>query len=272
MKNFFLAFCLFPLTLLNAQSLSGTWACGPAEGQYFEKETIYFSPGGYYYLVQDHVKLEWQEEAMRDISCGIYYLENNTLLLIDLQKDTKYEYQFSGNPQGRFRLSANGLTWTYDRESGSQLTAEMRHTVSSWETYRKLEGNWRSAESTLKFIPSQGIAIIRSNTDADHFKWGYFAIDGDLLILRDISPEEAEFYRGRITGLSRNRFDLTSSADGYQEVFTYQSTLDLDELETAMVSQYMTMMHRLNMSIIGAMNGTRYIWKRVDEYGNEWDW
>ena len=45
---------------------------------------------------------------------------------------------------------------------------------------------------------------------------------------------------------------------------------NLDETELMMVNQYMQMNHRTSMAAIDMIDGVQdFIWKRVDEYGNE---
>lgn len=250
-------------------SIAGTWTCGPAGDQNFQKETIVLTADGLFYGLQEYPQYEFYHQDP-NVFLGIYTFDGKTLTLIDLKSDTRSSYQIQTLGSGGFTMyqKESGLTWRYTYQGQGVLNNSQKTQLLSWENYRKLGGAWRSDTETLKFIPSQGLIIIRRHDDANYFNWGTYTINGNELIVNNIDAEQAVFYRGTLSEFTKKQIKLTHNAGG-SDVYKFQGDLNLDETEVYMVKEYMSMMHRITMSIIDLMDGQQdYIWKRVDKYGN----
>lgn len=266
--NFF--FLFFIASTLTAQtSLVGAWVCPLDQSQGYDNETIIFTEDGYYYSTLSY--LNGAEYGIGpDIYLGVYEFDGSTLSIYDVKNDTRKSFPISALNGSGFQLYNKEVDqhFQYHYTGKGVLDQTQRATLLSWENYRKLGGAWKSSASILKIIPSLGIAIVRVPDNPDFFRWGHYVVDGNKLTLKEISAEEAVFYTGTIT--SCNRDGLTLLNDGETERFRSQGELKLDETEIMMVQQYMNMNHRLNMTAIDMIDGRQdFIWKRVDEYGNE---
>lgn len=265
-----LLFFLLVASSLSAQtSISGTWMCPLDKSQGYDNETITFTEDGYYCSILSY--LNGAEYGIGpDIFLGIYEFDGSTLSIYDIKNDTRKRFPITALNTRGFQLSnqETGERFQYHYKGKGDLDRNQRAELLSWENYRKLGGAWKSSGSILKVIPSLGIIIIRVPGNPDFFRWGHYIVNGNELTIRDISAEEAVFYTGTITEFNRKDFTLLNN--GEEEHFRFEGNLNLDETETMMVQQYMNMNHRLTMSTIDMMDGVQdYIWKWVDEYGNE---
>lgn len=265
----FLTLIAFGFNTKAQNSIVGTWTCGPAGDQNFQKETLILTADGLFYGLQEYPQYEFYHQDP-EVFLGIYTFDGKTLTLIDLKSDTRSAYQIQSLGGRGFTMSQkeSGLNWRYTYQGQGVLNGSQKTQLLSWENYRKLGGAWRSNTETLKFIPSQGLLIIRLHNDANYFNWGTYTINGNELVVNNIDAGQAVFYRGTISEFSQKGFKLTGST-GDTGVYKFQGDLNLDETEIYMVKEYMSMMHRITMSIIDLMDGQQdYIWKRVDKYGN----
>lgn len=269
------AFFYFPLFVLLASSLAaqssiaGAWVCPLDKNEGYDSETLIFTGDGYFYSILSF--LNGAEYGIEPVAgMGMYEFDGSTLTLYDLKNDTRNSFPISALSSNSFLLYNQEARENnrYHYKGKGVLDENQRAAILSWENYRKLGGAWRSAGTILKVMPSLGIMIIRLPGDPDFFRWGHYAVNGNELTLKDISTEEAVFYTGAITEIGRN--SLTLLNNGEEEHFRFQGELNLDETEAMMVQQYMNMTHRINMTAIDMIDGRQdFIWKRVDEYGNE---
>lgn len=250
-------------------SISGAWVCPLDKNEGFDNETTIFTEDGYYYSILSY--LNGAEYGIGpDIFMGIYEFDGSTLSLYDIKNDTRSSFPVNVLNSRTLQLTDpnTGEQFNYHYQGKGMLDQNQRAAILSWENYRKLGGAWQSSGSILKAIPSLGIIIIRVPGNPDFFRWGHYIVDGNELTLKDISAEEAVFYTGAITEF--NQQDFTIVSNGEAEYFQFKGALKLDETETMMVNQYMQMNHRLSMGAIDMIDGVQdFIWKRVDEYGNE---
>ncbi len=271
MKSFFFSFIFLALIVstLNAQSaIAGTWKIEMDKNEGYDHEFLILTEDGYYYSILHYLNgAEYGIDPT--ISLGIYEFDGSTLRIYDMINDSNNSFTISDLDESGFLVSGKeGDPGHYVYQGPAYLTENQENDVLSWENYRKLGGNWQSEESVLKVLPFLGVAIIRSTTDPDFFLWGHYSIDGNGITLKEISVDESVFYTGEFIQFDQEGFTLLS--DDEEEYFQAMGPLDLNETETMMVTRYMNMTHRTNMSIIDLMDGQQdYIWKRVDEYGNE---
>lgn len=256
-------------TLTGQTSIVGTWVCPLDKNEGFDKETTIFTEDGYYYSILSY--LNGDEYGIGpDIFLGVYEFDGSTLSLYDMKNDNRSSFPVTERSGRTFTLadSNTGVQFQYHYQGKGGLDQNQRATLLSWENYRKLGGTWASSESILKVLPSLGIIIIRVPGNPDFFKWGHYIVNGNELKLKEISIEETVFYTGTITAF--NREDLTIVNNGEAENFKFKGGLNLDSTEAMMVQQYMNMNHRISMTAIDMIDGVQdFIWKRVDEYGNE---
>lgn len=266
-NTFFLVLVASALTAQN--SLAGTWVCPLDKAEGFDRETTIFTEDGYYYSILSY--LNGTEYGIGpDIFLGVYEFDGATLSLYDIKNDTRKSFPAVVLDNREFQLTdpGTGEKFQYHYHGKGELDQDQRATLLSWENYRKLGGTWASSESILKVLPSLGIVIIRVPGKPGSFNWGHYIVNGNELKLKEISAEEAVFYTGTITEFNRQDFTIVNNGDA--EHFEFKGAPNLDETETMMVSQYMNMTHRTNMTLIDMMDGQQdFIWKRVDEYGNE---
>ena len=256
-------------TLTAQSSIVGTWTCPLDQSQGYDNETITFTEDGYYYSTLSY--LNGAEYGIGpDIYLGVYEFDGSTLSIYDVKNDTRNSFPLSALNGRGFQLYNKEVDqhFQYHYRGKGGLDHNQRATLLSWENYRKLGGNWKSSESILKIMPSLGIAIVRVPNNPDFFRWGHYSVDGNKLTLKEISVDEAVFYTGNLTEFNKNSVTLLKKKK--KERFQFQGALNLDETEIMMVQQYMNMNHRLSMTAIDMIDGRQdYIWKWVDENGNE---
>lgn len=266
---YFLLFVLLSASLTAQPSLVGAWECSLDKNEGYDSETLIFTEDGYFYSILSF--LNGAEYGIEPVTgMGIYEFDGSTLSLYDLRNDTRSSFPISALSSNSFLLynQEAGENNRYHYQGKGVLDQNQQATLLSWENYRKLGGAWQSAGTILKVMPSLGIMIIRLPGDPDFFRWGHYTVNGNELTLKDISTEEAVFYTGAITEIGRN--SLTLLSNGEEEHFRFRGELNLDETEAMMVQQYMNMTHRINMTAIDMIDGRQdFIWKRVDEHGNE---
>lgn len=262
-------FALLSPALFAQTTLSGTWVCPLDKSEGYDNETIIFTEDGYYYSLLSFLNgAEYGIDP--EIHLGIYELDGSALTIYDLKHDTRNSFPISFLKDKDFQLYSKDKDqdYRYHYQGKGMLDQGQRNSLLSWENYRKLGGTWKSSESILKVLPSLGIIIIRIPGNPDFFRWGHYFVDANELTLKEVSAGEAVFYSGAITELGRN--SLTLLNNGEEEHFRFEGGLNLDGTETMMVQQYMNMTHRLNMTAIDLIDGRQdFIWKWVDEYGNE---
>ena len=250
-------------------SITGTWVCPLDKNEGFDKETTIFTEDGYYYSILSY--LNGDEYGIGpDIFLGVYEFDGSTLSLYDMKNDSRSSFPVTERNGRTFTLTDpnTGEQFQYHYQGKGRLDQNQRATLLSWENYRKLGGTWASSGSILKVLPSLGIIIIRVPGNPDFFRWGHYIVNGNELRLKEISIEETVFYTGTITEF--NRQDFTIVNNGETEHFQFKGAPNLDETELMMVNQYMQMNHRTSMAAIDMIDGVQdFIWKRVDEYGNE---
>lgn len=260
---------LLASTLAAQPSISGTWTCPLDKNEGYDSETLIFAEDGYYCSILRFLNgAEYGIDP--EAAYGIYEFDGKTLSIYDLKNDAQKSFPISALNSSGFLLrnSEVGQNFRYQYEGEGILDENQRTAILSWENYRKLGGTWRSSGSILKVLPSLGIIIVRVPGNPDFFRWGHYIVNGNELTLKEISIEEKVFYTGTISEFNRNDFTIINN--GEAEHFQSEGGISLDETETMMVQQYMNMNHRLNMTAIDLIDGQQdFIWKRVDEYGNE---
>ncbi|MEZ4888711.1 MAG: hypothetical protein R3E32_28555 [Chitinophagales bacterium] len=253
---------LFTSEFVSAQSLVGKWTAPPAEGQAFEQIILNMAKDGRYtVLTQYGYNLE------NEYDVGTYSLNGNTLNFFSTRYGNVTKYQLDSFNGNSFNLSHDqlGLTWNYSLRAAGEFDQSELTTLKAWENYRAVEGQWKFPDGMVKFLPAHGLAFIHYN---NQLYFGEYGFDGDHLTIKEVSAEKNTIYSGKIHSITAKQYQMVSDADNENTVYNFAGKLELTEDEITLTGQYLTTMHRLNMSIIGSMGNDRMVWKKVDRYGN----
>lgn len=246
---------------LSAQSLVGKWTCPPAGDQAFQQETLNLGADGNYTVLWDY------GYDNTDYDVGRYEIINKKLIFHSTKADNRSEYEIESFAGNTFTLYSPllKLRWNFTFQENVGFSEAEISTLQSWSNYRDVDGEWNFDEGKLKFLAAHGLVFIYYDNQQ---YWGTYSFNGNHLTITEISAEKNTMYSGMIHFNSEKQFQLVDDSNKEATAYNFAKKVELNEQEITLVSEYLTTMHRINMSIIGSMGGDRLVWKKVDKYGN----
>ena len=245
----------------------GTWQF---TAEYYQPETFVFTADGYF--------VRWKESAFPDLFPTAYGYGHYTF---DGKRITMHLFNsYEIVPQDSYldikRLTGKGFyvpldfygevqEYYYAYQGGVNLDPYHRFTFLSHINYRKLPGQWRNEEETLKFM---GDGIVYANLHGKNESAQFlYVTQGYQIRFMEIDNSEGEaVFSGTITEFNRKRIVFTNDKDGKTLIYYFEGTPKLTPYESKLYAYWLQVNHRTSMDIIDLMDGVDdWIWVK-DKY------
>ena len=201
---------------------------------------------------------------------GKYSFENNTINLNFFN-----QYQIYGaiatipvadlNPNSfkkPYDFYGETRYFQFDYQGVPNLSMTHRKNMLAWDTFLRLQGEWKGEQQTLKFMDS-GL-VIRELPDGKYF-FSEHSIEPDEMILQLKYIDAADndhYYKGKIVSFTKDEITLQNIQTGTNETLHYNGEPILTSEQNIVFRRHKQAMHQSAMQIIDGMDGVRdWIWE-----------